>query len=611
MKDIVRSMHGMSTDLLSALEGQRMGRGVTDAFLHQARDQMAMFADVLSGKAGGGPGGGPGAGGGGGGGGGPGGLPPLHRQGPQGGVGAGVGIGGGGQLGGEPSGGVGGVGGVGGAAAPPPVLAPLNYAAVRKDLVDLSKPLAESKESTGDSGGEGKESSGQVSGQDAARARRCCRLLQALRWRLTRSHAGAPRKRVLHAYIQNDLIGTGGGGGPSVATDLLRSTGGQPLVVEYACRFINCVASECDGRTYLLSQPDLVGSLVQVLKSEETDTLARQNALGALQKFSLRRRAQTMMIEEGLIRWICDTLRGHYSSGADGEKTRPLSEYTIEYATALLMNLSLRTLGKTKAEDPEVKILEVLNEFVESDNTQVRTYVNGTLYSVLTRPVLKEQAMAMGMDEMLRRLMGHSQEQFRKQIEYILEQLSAPPAASDGAEADGAASDEEDDEDVEGDDEEDEDADDDEEVDETLPPPDTSAGAAPAAAAAADGESRYPDTRSGEELLCSFYLAQGGDSEAAQEEVAMVAESLRKKSDEAEQRRASQSAAPPAPAAADAMPLRPVTPRVTGTTPRVAADAEALAATGGSGGGGGGDAGGTASSDPLDRTGPALPDELR
>jgi hypothetical protein len=44
-----------------------------------------------------------------------------------------------------------------------------------------------------------------------------------------------------------------------------------------------------------------------------------------------------------------------------------LSDYTLEYATALLMNLSLRAEGKNKCEElPE--ILQVLTELIESEN---------------------------------------------------------------------------------------------------------------------------------------------------------------------------------------------------------------------------------------------------
>jgi LisH domain-containing protein ARMC9 len=84
------------------------------------------------------------------------------------------------------------------------------------------------------------------------------------------------------------------------------------------------------------------------------------------------------MIEGGVIRWIIQILSSNHEM---------LSDYTLEYATALLMNLSLRRCGKDECEQliPEVNILKVLSEMMEHENLQVRTHVNGTLYSILTR----------------------------------------------------------------------------------------------------------------------------------------------------------------------------------------------------------------------------------
>jgi hypothetical protein len=67
-----------------------------------------------------------------------------------------------------------------------------------------------------------------------------------------------------------------------------------------------------------------------------------------------------------------------------------LSEYSLEYTTALLMNLSLRVHGKNVCEQmPQNSVLQVLSELVEHENMVVRTHVNGTLYSILTRKALK------------------------------------------------------------------------------------------------------------------------------------------------------------------------------------------------------------------------------
>lgn len=123
------------------------------------------------------------------------------------------------------------------------------------------------------------------------------------------------------------------------------------------------------------------------------------------------------MIQFDVIKWIVDTVK---------DELDQLSDYTLEYATALLMNLSLRADGKNKCESiPE--ILVVLNELIESENLQVRTHVNGTLYSILTRISLKHQANQLGMADMLQYVMDNSEEQFQRQIQYILNQLEADP----------------------------------------------------------------------------------------------------------------------------------------------------------------------------------------
>ena len=64
---------------------------------------------------------------------------------------------------------------------------------------------------------------------------------------------------------------------------------------------------------------------------------------------------------------------------------------------------------------------------MQNDNLQVRSYVNGTLYSILTRSKLQERAKEIDLEHMLIALMDHSQEQFKKQIEYILVQLQNEP----------------------------------------------------------------------------------------------------------------------------------------------------------------------------------------
>ena len=187
-------------------------------------------------------------------------------------------------------------------------------------------------------------------------------LLQALRWRLMKS-SGRQRQLVLATVVQNDLLQ------PDVADACLGAD--DPAVVEQTVRLLNHFASFAAGRAYILAKEGLLERLCALMLGEPSDTALRQNLLGALQKLSLRRAPQSKMIDGGVIGWLARVLA----------ETDSLSEYTIEYATALLMNLSLRPAGKRACEAPELEIISVLNNLLEYENSQVRTYVNGTLYS--------------------------------------------------------------------------------------------------------------------------------------------------------------------------------------------------------------------------------------
>jgi LisH domain-containing protein ARMC9 len=312
-----------------------------------------------------------------------------------------------------------------------------------------------------------------------------CRLLQALRWRYVHAHPGRQRRGVMQSYVQHDLLGQEEMVEGRVHHLPLLLAHSDSRVVEYAVRLVNALASESAGRTYLLSRPGLIEQIIKVIRGQSSDCELRKNALGALQKFSLRRRAQSEMIRHDLLAWLTSTL-------ADVES---LSDYSVEYGSALLMNLTLRKEGKLRCDSQAKEVLAVLNDLLENENMQVRTYVHGALYSLLTRPLLKENAMAMGLEDILTALIGHSEPALARQIEYIIEQLKAEPKEDeeeeDGTEAEDTEADVEDgDEDL---------VDDEDELPESL-----------------SAQDPGPE---GESLLASYYLAkntrgaQGGRSD--------------------------------------------------------------------------------------------------
>jgi LisH domain-containing protein ARMC9 len=60
-----------------------------------------------------------------------------------------------------------------------------------------------------------------------------------------------------------------------------------------------------------------------------------------------------------MIEWIVNVIWNEMNT---------LSEYSLEYATALLMNLTLWSAGKNACEDWDLKVLSLLNDLIEHEN---------------------------------------------------------------------------------------------------------------------------------------------------------------------------------------------------------------------------------------------------
>lgn len=126
------------------------------------------------------------------------------------------------------------------------------------------------------------------------------------------------------------------------------------------------MASDHIGRAYLLSnQAKTLEKLLNIAKLETSDSHLRQNLFGVLQKLSLRRECQSIMIKNGWVDYLLELL----------EDVESLSEYSIEYGSALLMNLCLRTQGKRVCANNPSKSLRILLELIEHDNIQVNILI--------------------------------------------------------------------------------------------------------------------------------------------------------------------------------------------------------------------------------------------
>lgn len=106
------------------------------------------------------------------------------------------------------------------------------------------------------------------------------------------------------------------------------------------------------------------------------------HALGVVERLSLRHKAQNIMLQMRIIDWICSTLKDFQN----------LEKYTLEYLTALLMNLALRTEGRKNCEVWKTQLLATLKALLNFDGQQINTYVNGTLYSLFASIPIKLEA---------------------------------------------------------------------------------------------------------------------------------------------------------------------------------------------------------------------------
>lgn len=260
-------------------------------------------------------------------------------------------------------------------------------------------------------------------------------LLQALRWSLTQAAANEQRDSVVNTYIVHDLLGC------SVDNTFRHEILGllsspSEDVRQYLSRLFNALASLSAGRSYLAQNSSLVHALISALTKEQKNSRTSENILGTLQKLSLRRQMQSVMIEGDLIQWLSQLLADHDN----------LSDYTLEYSVALLMNLCLRSAGKRRCMNDAGHILRVLSDLLGHENQEIRPYVNGALYSILALPAVKEEARALGMEEILECFLKDDNPDMTRQIQFIIKQLNSDdPSATNEPESDDE--DEEDDDD--------------------------------------------------------------------------------------------------------------------------------------------------------------------
>ncbi|KOC65317.1 LisH domain-containing protein ARMC9 [Habropoda laboriosa] len=244
-------------------------------------------------------------------------------------------------------------------------------------------------------------------------------LLQALRRKITFSQPGE-RDETVREYISKDLLGLHSQivnyKGKSILPYLLTP---QNVVIPHPLqqsimRLLNTLASFRCGRDYLSFDSTVVDMVFKCLNSTcdiNIDTLTCNMIIAMLQKLSLRKQQRIYMIENGLVEWLIRHLHNQY---------RIMDSYRLEYATALLMNLSLHQVAQKRASAMASLLISTLIDLLLMDHAMALPYINGTLNNFLTNHVINEEAKKMKFSAVLEQYSKYKTGEIRKHLNHIM-----------------------------------------------------------------------------------------------------------------------------------------------------------------------------------------------
>ncbi|XP_031831953.2 lisH domain-containing protein ARMC9 isoform X1 [Nomia melanderi] len=242
-------------------------------------------------------------------------------------------------------------------------------------------------------------------------------LLQALRKKITYGQPGE-REEVVHEYISKDLLGLYGQiatyKGISILPYLLTPDNvsmSHPLQ-QSTTRLLNALASFRCGRDYLSFDSTVIDVVFKCLNSDSnTDTFTCNMIIAVLQKLSLRKQQRIYMIENGLVEWLIHHLHDYYCV---------MNSYRLEYATALLMNLSLHPIAQKRASTLASLLISTLTDLLLTDHSSTLLYITGALNHFLKNHTINEESKKMEFSSLLEQYNKHKDGEVREHLEHIL-----------------------------------------------------------------------------------------------------------------------------------------------------------------------------------------------
>ncbi|CAK9015360.1 LisH domain-containing protein ARMC9 (Armadillo repeat-containing protein 9) [Durusdinium trenchii] len=219
--------------------------------------------------------------------------------------------------------------------------------------------------------------------------------------------------------------------------------GGDPQLREMSLAVMGVCSCEVVGRREIEAAEaqgtGCISALISVA-STALRTLTHMHCLAVLQRLSLRGRLQSKMIRMGALDVVLKLLESVRKPEGDAHTWCRLGpgegpetpDFSIEFTSALLMNLTLRSAGRKRC--AELGAYAILVGLIEHPNAQVRTHINGTLYTLLGVKAIRSEAQKRGAEAVFRSALERvspENDLLQRQLEFLLHQLSRSTSEGD------------------------------------------------------------------------------------------------------------------------------------------------------------------------------------
>eukprot|EP01017_Pseudomicrothorax_dubius_P034826 TRINITY_DN4812_c0_g2_i1.p1 TRINITY_DN4812_c0_g2~~TRINITY_DN4812_c0_g2_i1.p1 ORF type:complete len:335 (+),score=82.50 TRINITY_DN4812_c0_g2_i1:789-1793(+) len=189
-------------------------------------------------------------------------------------------------------------------------------------------------------------------------------------------------------------------------TDLMQAT----------LKLISSLSESRPGRRYIIERDSFLLTLVNFLGANaKVTSYIRNKSVKIIQKLSLSKQTHKLLIENRVIDFLLQSLN-------EGEAGL---DQSLEYSIALLMNMSLKKEGRVIFEQNMEASFTLIEKYSDHKDSQIKSFVNGVLFSLLRSQAFLQEARKRKLDEKLETIMEKSkkEEALRVQLEYIIAAL--------------------------------------------------------------------------------------------------------------------------------------------------------------------------------------------